>query len=598
MHAISIVPSDTCSLADNITGFGSWTLDTFDATHSGFEGNGGICDGVEMHKDVFWIWTPAQSGAVQFDTNGSGFDTQMSIHLGADCSATCLDLDDDSGGFNYFSRIVLNNVTAGQPYLVQVGSWTSPLIDNQGQMTPHVGDAVLNIGEPAAGVANDSCGSPFPAVGVGSYPFDTNGCSSSLFGGGGGACGPTITNDLFVRWVATQDGSYRFKTCFASHNTEMSVHAGHDCNALCIDSSDWGCGDDAIVDVENVAIGDQLLIQIGSPVNGFGQGDLVVELLPPPVGNTCADPGQLPEATWVSWEVLPFTTTGFDGGDPTNCLPQPGGGYISKDRFFLFTVPCDGDWTFTAFSNDIVPALNVHDFNGCGSTCLASSANTAPANWTAVQVTGLFQGEQILVQAGSAALATGAGVLAVAATRPAGDCPDVSVEILCDPAQPHWQGGIATLETSGFDPNSPSGLHLEVTDGPTDRRTDGPTGELGYFVVAQSATSSIPLHSGILCLDQPLTRYSPQVATIQELPQLNSVGVFDASGTLQNLVGTSTTGSGFDVPLELPYSPPGQTIDPGEVWYFQVWYRDRIGSPPVAGSSANFTNVVKATFWL
>ena len=38
--------------------------------------------------------------------------------------------------------------------------------------------------------------------------------------------------------------------------------------------------------------------------------------------------------------------------------------------------------------------------------------------------------------------------------------------------------------------------------------------------------------------------------------------------------GASAGGMGFDVPLELPFSPVGQTIGSGTVYYFQVWYRD------------------------
>ena len=77
---------------------------------------------------------------------------------------------------------------------------------------------------------------------------------------------------------------------------------------------------------------------------------------------------------------------------------------------------------------------------------------------------------------------------------------------------------------------------------------------------------------------------------------LNSVGQFDAAGVLQNLVGTSTTGSGFDVPADLPYVPVGQTIQPGESWSFQLWYRDRVGDPPVPGSSANFSDALVVQF--
>ena len=76
---------------------------------------------------------------------------------------------------------------------------------------------------------------------------------------------------------------------------------------------------------------------------------------------------------------------------------------------------------------------------------------------------------------------------------------------------------------------------------------------------------------------------------------MNSLGRFDAGGVLQNLAGnaTSTGGSGYDVPAELPYSPAGQVIQPGDTWSFQCWYRDQVTTP---GDSANFSNAIDVLF--
>ena len=62
---------------------------------------------------------------------------------------------------------------------------------------------------------------------------------------------------------------------------------------------------------------------------------------------------------------------------------------------------------------------------------------------------------------------------------------------------------------------------------------------------------------------------------------------FDASGTLVNLFGTSSTGTGFDVPAVLP-SPPGGIINAGQTWHFQLWYRD--------GVASNFSDGLSVTF--
>ena len=130
-----------------------------------------------------------------------------------------------------------------------------------------------------------------------------------------------------------------------------------------------------------------------------------------------------------------------------------------------------------------------------------------------------------------------------------------------------------------------SDLHLECTH--------GPPGAFGFFFVGQGIGPVINVFEGVHCLSQPTGRYNPTVAANQGLPQLNSIAQFDASGVLQNVSGTSAAGSGFDVPLELPYAPVGQLIHPGDQHSFQLWYRDvdTLGNP-----TANFSNAILVQF--
>ena len=93
------------------------------------------------------------------------------------------------------------------------------------------------------------------------------------------------------------------------------------------------------------------------------------------------------------------------------------------------------------------------------------------------------------------------------------------------------------------------------------------------------------------CLNAPLGRYDLNVAANQNAPALASIGVFDAAGVLQNLVGTSTVGSGFDVPTTVPVTG-SPTITAGETWHFQLWHRDFVGGQ----SSSNTTGGVAVSF--
>tara|TARA_R110002074_G_scaffold339693_1_gene510181 strand:+ start:855 stop:1505 length:651 start_codon:yes stop_codon:yes gene_type:complete len=215
-----------------------------------------------------------------------------------------------------------------------------------------------------------------------------------------------------------------------------------------------------------------------------------------------------------------------------------------------------------------------------------------PALSSSVTLAGVLGGDTYLVQLGSwsATRSTGSGVLNI--TNILGPCPStcgISSFIGCSPSNPHYLGGEATLVNSTlFAIGAGSGLHLECTD--------GPPGEFALFLISTDHSSSLPIFNGVLCLDSPFGRYNSKVAANQGLPQLNSAGLFDAAGVLQNVAGTSTVGSGFDVPLDLPFSPAGQTISPGDTWAFQCWFRDRVGDPPVPGSSANFSDSIRITF--
>ena len=90
-------------------------------------------------------------------------------------------------------------------------------------------------------------------------------------------------------------------------------------------------------------------------------------------------------------------------------------------------------------------------------------------------------------------------------------------------------------------------LHLEATS--------GPAGQFGYFLIGTTFSDpGLTVSQGRLCLSFSgggvLGRYN--------IPGTrNSLGVFDAGGVMQNLSGTSASGSGFDVPVDspLPGSP-------------------------------------------
>ncbi|HPF12775.1 MAG: hypothetical protein H6830_06765 [Planctomycetes bacterium] len=151
--------------------------------------------------------------------------------------------------------------------------------------------------------------------------------------------------------------------------------------------------------------------------------------------------------------------------------------------------------------------------------------------------------------------------------------PDPGVPF-CDPMDPNSTGQPTHLGAS-FGSGSGSDLHLEATSGP-------PT-QFGYFLVGDSFSDpGVVVSQGRLCVSGMIGRYNVVGG------DLNSLGQFDAAGVLQNLVGTSSVGSGFDVPLVLPLTGSPMILA-SQTWYFQVWHREDMGF-------SNFSNGLAVTF--
>ena len=317
---------------------------------------------------------------------------------------------------------------------------------------------------------------------------------------------------------------------------------------------------------------------------------------PAPPYDVCSDAQLISEGIF-NWDNTPNTSSGFDGGLVSDSGLQDCAFVVEHDVFFLFTAPCCNTWTFdTSGSSMSDTVMQIHRGSDCGAVCIEGNDDAfGPGSHSVTQGVNLFAGEQVLIQVGSAALGdVGDGILNISGAAP---CASSSiVQFGCQPASLHHQGGSVTLASSTpttscvFLPSVPvigTGLHLEATG--------GPPGAFGFFLMAAGDSGWLSIFNGVLCLDTPMGRYNSLIATNQGLPQLDSVGRFDASGVLQNLVGTgtSTGGTGFDVPLELPFTPAGRLIQPGDTWAFQLWYRDLdSGGQP----SANFSDSILAIF--
>lgn len=118
-------------------------------------------------KTVWWSWTAPANGVVQIDTNGSNFDTYLSIFRGTELATLSLLAANDDGGIGTNSLVNLT-VTQGQTYQIRVDGYSAG-----------VGSIMLNISQgkaiTSALTADADSGTPF------SYQITTNFTPASYY---------------------------------------------------------------------------------------------------------------------------------------------------------------------------------------------------------------------------------------------------------------------------------------------------------------------------------------------------------------------------------------------------------------------------------
>jgi hypothetical protein len=124
-YLLNVGPTnDACETAQ-VVGEGSFPFDNRLATTDGPTlqacSNGG--QDTQVNGDLWYVYTPAQSGRVTVDTCGSSFDTKIAMYINAPCEghSTFVACSDDSCALA--SKIDNLDVTAGFHYYIRVGGY-------------------------------------------------------------------------------------------------------------------------------------------------------------------------------------------------------------------------------------------------------------------------------------------------------------------------------------------------------------------------------------------------------------------------------------------------------------------------------------------
>jgi hypothetical protein len=364
-----------------------------------------------------------------------------------------------------------------------------------------------------------------------------------------------------------------------------------------MDIAEGDPGSSARVPLVGATVGQPYVVQVGAWLwqDTTPNGILEFGDLPLPANHSCASPEPLVGEVTVTWDDFHpgVGTSGFDGGAPTSCPSAANPAFtplgpIVQDLFFVWTPTCDGSYRFRTNGGATIvdTTIAVHQGSDCLATCLAWDTDSGSEfGDAALQVEDLVAGEPLLIQVGASNPGVQGGRGSLTVTRVDQPCGDTNLTLACDPANPHHLGGSVTLAGSALGTGSGSGLHVEALD--------GPPGEFGVLLVAEDTSLQWTVLGGVICLGPPQGRYDGWNRSGAPAVDMNSIGVFDADGRLQRLAGSSTSGAGYDVPVELPIGIPQTEIQSGDTWGFQVWYRDH---GPLGQPTSNFSNLLVVTF--
>ncbi|MEM9381038.1 MAG: hypothetical protein AAGB93_13890 [Planctomycetota bacterium] len=646
---VALAQGPDCSTATPLSGEGAFPFTTAGLTASNFAG-GGPCDSLfgSFNGDLFWQWTASEDGDFEFQIAGQRV-SRFAVYDGAGCAATCRTR---AGGSDVYSAAV-SDVQASETLLLRYGievngpletaTLTVAQIDNGCESTPddafEPNDTCPNAAPLADGVYPGlfvwgadpdhylvtvppattlevswvSTGAPLRLFALDSACELTDGTSSGFFtwtnagpspesvtlefrpdAFDGTVCAtydltvetrldPCLagTNDPFepnddcqtatpaplgtLSGLVTRDTDPDVFTTVVGGNEVLTINVGT--NLLDIAELDAACGviDSARrlyrfrnLDSTPVAVTYRVL-----PVAQAGpvcvEYDLSLSTTPDP----CAG---VPDDAFEDNDACDRAATISNGLFPSLWID------VVDDDFYRFCVPASGTLDVVLVFADNILALSGVLTTACDGAPVGSiDVNVDRLELRYENETGAMQ--ELLLRVFNRPILGDCGQYDMSVS---GACEDIGTTF-CSPAGLNGAGNRATM-SGQFGTGSGSGLHLEVVG--------GPPASFGYFLASASFSEpGVVVGNGSLCLSGTVERYDGRAGAA-----LGSIGAFDDRGRLVNVSSTSGIGTGFDVPSSLPFI--GTTIQPGDTWNFQLWYRD---SGP-SGATFNFSDGLGVTF--
>jgi hypothetical protein len=239
------VPAGTFSYSYNNLNT-TWATDGWNEPQANCELNS-----VGEGASVWWRWTSPNTGTIDINTNGSDYDTVLSIWSGCGQYTAAGNFDpdsllacDDDSGTGTQSQILNFPVQIGQTYWFKASAYDD---GNPGGLLDIA--FVLTATPPA----NDSCASPttIPGNAYGSYTpalLDTDNATSPSCEHDESCGATTNSNSVWYEFTPFEDGEITVHTQGSDYDTVLSIFRVSSCplviNGNCLNAGSVACNDD------------------------------------------------------------------------------------------------------------------------------------------------------------------------------------------------------------------------------------------------------------------------------------------------------------------------------------------------------------------
>ncbi len=329
------------------------------------------CGSSFNNNSVFYRFTPPNSGVINLNTNGSNYDTVLSVFEGCVLFFNGIRIEpqelgcDDDGGTGLQSQLTNIPVSIDNSVTIKVAKFGSASGAN---------DLDFNFSFTATPPSNDSCGSATviadPGTGAFSYrpPLaDTELATVSPCEPDEDCGAATNSNSVYYTFTPDHDGVVSIDTVGSDYDTVLAIfdRCTFNINGTCIQPPELGCNDDSggtfQSSLSNIPVlaGDPIIIKVAEyGAEGGGRLDFNFDYDPtPPANDGCTNATTIPSQVGL-YDPAPrdafYATEAFCENDDS-CAAN-----TSHSVWYRFVAPSDGTIRATTFGSDYNTVMSVY----------------------------------------------------------------------------------------------------------------------------------------------------------------------------------------------------------------------------------------------